>query len=85
MSIFDKIKSLLTATGTPDSDDLVSVGTYPNEAEAYITKGLLDSNGIPAMVGSNAQIYTPQIKTGVSVYVFYRDLDKAHSLLDGAK
>lgn len=82
MSFLKKLKTLLTATRPPAPDDLVRVGMFPNEAEAYIAKGLLESNDIPAMVESNAQIYTPQIKTGVGVLVFYRDYSAAREILN---
>ncbi|MDE5953158.1 MAG: DUF2007 domain-containing protein, partial [Duncaniella sp.] len=50
---------------------------------AYVAKALLASNGIPAMVSNEAEIYSPQIRTGIRLLIFYRDWDTATRLLDG--
>ena len=48
---------------------------------AAIDKGCLEANGIPAMLENTGENYTPQIKTGVGLVVFYRDYHQARQLL----
>ncbi|WP_300507736.1 DUF2007 domain-containing protein [uncultured Duncaniella sp.] len=81
MSLLKRLKELLSDTRPPEPDDLVRISTYSNVEEASIAKGCLEANGIPAMVENTAEIYTPQIKQGVGVLVFYRDYAAACKLL----
>lgn len=83
MSLIQRIKKLLTDTRPPEPDDLVKIRTFDTAGEAYVAKSLLASNGIPAMVSNEAEIYSPQIRTGIRLLIFYRDWDTATSLLDG--
>lgn len=55
--------------------------TYSTPEEAYIVKGMLESNGIPALVRNENNLYVP-VFDGVSVVVFEKDLEKARKLLD---
>ena len=61
------------------------INQYSNEAEAYIDKGYLESNGIPAEVDSDAmsEIFpAPGSGNGsISLYVPDEDYDKAYQLL----
>lgn len=81
MSLFKKLKALLSDNRQPGPDDLVRIRTYNTAAEAYIDKSCLEANGIHAMVENEVEIYTPQIKTGVGLVIFYRDWDRAVSLI----
>ncbi|GFI53003.1 hypothetical protein EEL34_04190 [Muribaculaceae bacterium Isolate-039 (Harlan)] len=84
-SLKEKLNALLSDSKPPAPDDLVRLRTYATAAEAYIDKAYLEANGIHAMVENEVEIYTPQIKTGVRLVIFYRDYTKAISLLDKAK
>lgn len=81
MSFLKKIKELLSDTRPPLPDDLVRLNTYPNVELAAIDKGCLEANGIHAMLENTGENYTPQIKTGVGLVVFYRDYEQARQLL----
>lgn len=81
MSLLSKIKKLLTDTKPPEPDELVAIRIYRTSGEAYIAKGLLAANGIPAMVANEGEVYSPQIRTGIRLLVFYRDWDSASALL----
>lgn len=78
----EKLKALLSDSRQPAPDDLVRLRNYATAAEAYIDKAYLEANGIHAMVENEVEIYTPQIKTGVRLVIFYRDYSKTISLLD---
>ena len=58
---------------------------YSNEQEAYIDKGFLESNGIPAEVISNAMsdiFPAPGAGNGsIDLYVPEKDFEKASQLL----
>lgn len=58
---------------------------YSNEAEAYIDKGFLESNGIPAEVVSNAMsdiFPAPGAGNGsIDLYVPEKDYEEASKLL----
>ena len=77
----EKLETLLSDSKPPAPDDLVRLRNYATAAEAYIDKAYLEANGIHAMVENEVEIYTPQIKTGVKLVIFYRDYSKAISLL----
>ena len=61
------------------------INQYSNETEAYIDKGYLESNGIPAEVVSNAMsdiFPAPGAGNGsIDLYVPDEDYEKASSLL----
>ncbi|MDE7397638.1 MAG: DUF2007 domain-containing protein [Muribaculum sp.] len=66
------------------NDNLVLIGTYANAADAYIAKGVLETNDIPAVV-NDANISTiyggllPDLDA--RLYVRATDYDKAKILL----
>ncbi|MDE6444302.1 MAG: DUF2007 domain-containing protein [Muribaculaceae bacterium] len=62
-------------------DSTQTLATYSTLAEAYIIKGMLEANGIPALVRNENNLYVP-IFDGVSVMVFEKDFDKAKKLLE---
>lgn len=61
------------------------INQYSNEQEAYIDKGYLESNGIPAVVESNAMsdiFPAPGSGNGsIDLYVPEEDYEKAVKLL----
>ncbi len=62
---------------------LVTVATFFNASEAYIIKGLLESEGIEAMIfDENAAAYTPIVIGGVRLVVRQSDLEKAKKILE---
>ena len=61
-------------------DDLVTVATYSSPEEAYIVKGMLESNGVPAIVVNDDNLYVP-VFNGVRVQVNASDAEKAEALL----
>ncbi|MBD5211010.1 MAG: DUF2007 domain-containing protein [Bacteroidales bacterium] len=61
-------------------DDLVTVATYSSPEEAYIVKGMLESNGVPAIVVNDDNLYVP-VFNGVRVQVNASDASKAEALL----
>lgn len=62
---------------------------YSNEQEAYIDKGFLESNGVPAEVISNAMsdiFPAPGAGNGsIELYVPDQDYEKAYNLLFNRK
>lgn len=62
-------------------DNTVIAAVYNTPEEAYIVKGMLESNGIPAMVANENNLYVP-VFNGVNVFVFERDYEKARSLIE---
>ncbi|MBD5247159.1 MAG: DUF2007 domain-containing protein [Barnesiella sp.] len=61
-------------------DDLVTVATYSSPEEAYIVKEMLESNGVPAIVVNDDNLYVP-VFNGVRVQVNASDASKAEALL----
>ena len=59
---------------------LVKLDVYETPQEAYLVKGLLESNGIRAMVQDGDNLYVP-VFNGVSLYVDDSDLAAARRLL----
>ncbi|MBD5370397.1 MAG: DUF2007 domain-containing protein [Bacteroides sp.] len=55
---------------------MVNIASYDNPEQAYIVAGMLNSNGIPAMVQNNNNLYVP-IFNGVNVMVPDKDAEKA--------
>ncbi|MDE5874149.1 MAG: DUF2007 domain-containing protein [Muribaculaceae bacterium] len=62
-------------------DRTATLATYSTIEDAYIVKGMLESNGIPALVRNENNLYVP-IFDGVSVMVFEKDFEKARKLLE---
>ena len=59
---------------------MVNIASYDNPEQAYIVAGMLNSNGIPAMVQNNNNLYVP-IFNGINVMVPDDDAEKAVKLL----
>ncbi|MGN0213501.1 MAG: putative signal transducing protein [Muribaculaceae bacterium] len=64
-------------------DDLIKLGEYEFIADAYIIKGMLESNGIPAMVTDELNPYGSTF-TKPRVLVFRRDEAAARELMQAS-
>lgn len=64
-------------------DEIVCVGTYFNEGEAELAKGLLEANGIVAMILSDTagDMFPPFAEGGYRLCVQPADAEKAQELL----
>lgn len=66
--------------------ELVLLKEYYSDAEAYIDKGVLETNGIPCIINNEimSSVYPITITTlgAIRLLVFERDLDTARSLLN---
>jgi hypothetical protein len=68
--------------------DLITVGSFPNSAEAALAKNLLDAEGIPAFVGEDAtgdlfHLASPFGEAKVQVSTEYAE--RARAILDAAQ
>ena len=61
-------------------DKPVTLASYSNIQEASIIRGMLESNGIPAMISDNNNLYVP-VFGGVAVIVDEKDAARAEALL----
>ena len=59
---------------------MVTLSNFPNEQEAAIVQGMLEANGIPAVVSDQNNLYVP-VFGGVSLLVREEDLAAAQKLL----
>lgn len=66
----------------PDNDDrLVVFNSYVNDADAYIAKGVLETNGVPCII--NNEIFSSVYPVGlapwgsIKLLIFRRDVEKA--------
>lgn len=68
-----------------DKDELVVLGEYENTVEASMVKGVLETNGVPAMltneIMSNVLSLAPINYGMVRVMVFEHDLELAKQIL----
>lgn len=66
--------------------DLVLLNEYYSDAEAYIAKGVLETNGIPCVINNEimSSVYPITVTTlgAIRLMVFERDLDTARELLN---
>lgn len=63
-------------------DKLVTVATFFDTNEAYIIKGLLESEGIEARIfDEHAAAYTPFVVGGVRLVVKQSDLERTQKIL----
>ncbi len=85
MSLFQLVKKLLSDTRPPKPDDILRIRTFTNISEASIAKNWLENNGIPSIIENEGEMYTPQVKDGIGLMIFYRDWDKASALLSNMK
>lgn len=65
-----------------DNDDrLVVFNSYVNDADAYIAKGVLETNGVPCII--NNEIFSSVYPVGlppwgsIKLLIFRRDMEKA--------
>ena len=65
-----------------DNDDrLVVFNSYVNDADAYIAKGVLETNGVPRII--NNEIFSSVYPVGlapwgsIKLLIFRRDMEKA--------
>jgi hypothetical protein len=68
-------------------DELTTIRTFPNDAEAAIAQAVLDANGIESLlVSDNAGGMMPWLNTlhPVRLAVLASDVELASRLLDGA-
>ena len=71
-----------------DKEDLVVLGEYENTIEASMVKGVLETNGIQAMltteIMSNVLSLAPINYGMVRVLVFRSDIEQARKILESA-
>lgn len=71
-----------------DNEDLVVLGEYENTIEASMVKGVLETNGIQAMltneIMSNVLSLAPINYGMVRVMVFRSDIEQAREILKSA-
>lgn len=67
-------------------DDLVIFDTYVNDADAYIAKGVLETNGIPCVINNEifSSVYPVTLSPwgAIKLLVFRRDLERAHQIME---
>lgn len=62
-------------------DELVTIDNYNSLEEAYIVKGMLENNGIPALVINDTNLYVP-VFNGVRLQVRKNDEKRALALIN---
>lgn len=66
-------------------DDIILLQTFISDADAYIAKGVLETNGIPCIINneiiSNVYPVTLTPWGGIKLLIFRRDLELARQLL----
>lgn len=65
-------------------DELVTIANYSTLEEAYIVKGMLESNGISTMVVNENNLYVP-VFNWVRLLVRACDEKKAMELINGTR
>ena len=72
-----------------EGDELVLLRTFSTDWEAYIAKGVLDTEGIPSIInnGIMSGIYPIGFNKlgGVRLLVFQRDLDRAAKAIENCQ
>jgi hypothetical protein len=70
----------------PDNNDrLVVFNSYVNDADAYIAKGVLETNGVPCII--NNEIFSSVYPVGlapwgsIKLLIFRRDMEKAIQIM----
>ena len=83
-----EVKPLTYFTIMKDNEDLVVLGEYENTIEANMIKGVLETNGIQAMltneIMSNILSLAPINYGMVRVLVFRNDLEQAKKILNSS-
>ena len=66
-------------------DDLVVFGRYYSDADAYMVKGVLETNGVPCIINNEimSSVYPITVTSlgEIKVLVFRRDLELAHKIM----
>ena len=68
-------------------DDLILLDTYYSDVDAYIAKGVLETNGIPCIINNEimSSVYPITVTSlgEIRLLIFRRDLEEARRLLAG--
>lgn len=74
----------MTKISNDKGDDLVEFDTYPNIADAYIAKGILETNGVQCVVNGQlmSTLYFGVPGLDARLYVRRKDLDLARKIID---
>ena len=66
-------------------DDIILLQTFASDADAYIAKGVLETNGIPCIINNEimSSVYPVTLTPwgGIKLLIFRRDLEVARQLL----
>ena len=66
--------------------DLVVFGTYYSDADAYIAKGVLETNGVPCIINNEimSTVYPITVTSlgEIKLVVFRRDLELARRIME---
>lgn len=66
-------------------DDIILLETFASDADAYIAKGVLETNGIPCIINNEimSSVYPVTLTPwgGIKLLIFRRDLELARRLL----
>lgn len=66
--------------------DLVVFGTYYSDADAYIAKGVLETNGVPCIINNEimSTVYPITVTSlgEIKMLVFRRDLELARRIME---
>lgn len=57
---------------------MITIATYSNESEAYIAKGLLESEGVCSELEQQMETSNP-----IMLQVYANDSDRARAILEG--
>lgn len=68
-----------------DNDRLIVFDTYTSDADAYIAKGVLETNGVPCIINNEifSSVYPVTLEPwgAIKLLIFSRDLDKAREIM----
>lgn len=71
-----------------NGDELVIFNSYVNDADAYIAKGVLETNGIPCIINNEifSSVYPVTLSPwgSIKLLVFRRDLERAHEIMNSS-
>lgn len=73
-------------TKNQKDDELVEFNSYVNDADAYIAKGVLETNGVPCIINNEifSSVYPVTLSPwgSIKLLVFRRDLERAHKIME---
>ncbi|MDE6115657.1 DUF2007 domain-containing protein [Barnesiella sp. WM24] len=76
----------MTLNRPDDKDELVVFDTYTSDADAYIAKGVLETNGVPCIINNEifSSVYPVTLSPwgAIKLLVFRHDLEKAVSIME---